>query len=517
MLDRISSEILLQIIPFLTPSDYNRCVLVCKDWYTVFIPYLYHHVSLPLNDYCHISYPRVPNSLVPVRRFAQVIIQNPSLAPLVRSLELYPSDCRGKWLQLPPLAPVAEEQYRHFMLPHGETRLRHRRKFHAWRRDLKEASERREDQRVLFHYEDAWLALLLVQVRNLEKLGIALPEERWILGFYDGPTPPKNSPHLEQVIEWARHPKLGVLTQLKHISLKNGPCLWECEHAVNAVPLTRLLPFLRIPSLRKLYVKNPCDRSPPSVSQDLSTIPLTHLDFEAPEEGLPNLPRLLERCTDLQSFTLQQNGWSDKYSHCWQDLPRVYRSLQRSRFSIRHLNVTFRDCCLWQDPKTPTPVFFGPLSDFPRLESVHIRWGNLLPFLENRAHTPVTPLWELLPSSLRHLFIDHCLLACSSALYTELKTLLIHYPTHVPFLRTLYLRLAKEREEAGSTPNDPSTWRPISPDPTTHDRLHALREDFRALSIDFRIFQSDEDVNFGQEYYIRKKWPWGQHGKIMTL
>ncbi|GAA92446.1 similar to An12g01780 [Aspergillus luchuensis IFO 4308] len=519
MFAKIPSEILLHIIPFFTPPDYTRLVLVCNAWYTAFIPHLYHHVSLPLNEYDYLgaAYGIMPQSLLPVRRFTQVMITNPSLAPLIRSLELYPSDCKeGKWEQLPPLEILAEEKYRHFMLPYGQSKRKHRRKFYSWRRDLKQSSERTDFHRPLHHFEDAWLALLLVQLVNLEKLGVALPEEVWIGGYEDGPFPPRHSPHFERVIEWASKPELGILTKLRHISLTNGPCIWESELSVDAVPLTRLLPFLRIPSLRKLYVSNPCDRSQLSMPKDLPTVQITHLDFECPDTALPSLPHLLNRCSALESFTLQQQGWHEYESQYWQDLRQLYQSLQSSRFSLRHLSLTFNDWNVRQDAKTPTPVFFGSFSNFLRLETVCMRWGNLLQFTEDGSMKPVAPLWQVLPRSLSHLFIDHCLLQCSSALYTELKGLITHCPTHVPSLRKLYLRFAS-REQDPSTSADGVRAKILAPDPTTRDRLRALELDFEPLNVDFRIFQGDDIVPFGQEFYIRKKWPCGYLGQLSGL
>ncbi|PYH29354.1 uncharacterized protein BO87DRAFT_369253 [Aspergillus neoniger CBS 115656] len=519
MLDQIPSEILLEMIPFFTSSDYTRLILVSKGWYDVFIPHLYYHISLPLNDYDYFgtSYGNLPESLLPIRRFTQAIIMNSSLAPLIRSLELYLSDCKeGRWEQLPPLETFPEERYRHFMLPYGESKRKHRRKLYAWRRDLKEDSERSDYHRALHHYENAWLALLLVQLRNLEKLGVALPEERWVLGYEDGPFPPRRSPHFERVIAWASHPKLGVLTKLKQIALKNGPCIWEIGISMNATPLTRLLPFLRIPSLRKLYVSNPCDRSLLSMPKDLSTIALKHLDFEAPKEAMPNLPRFLERCSALESFTIQQKVHNGTYSQDRQDLHQLYQSLQRSRFSIRHLSLTLHDQGVCRDTKIPAPVFFGPLSNFPRLESVHIRWSNLLQIPESRTTTPITPLWALFPSSLKHLFIDQCLLQCSEVLYTELVTLVKHYHAHVPSLRKLYLRFAERERAPTSLPEDLRTKRMTS-ERANHDRLLELRLDFGVLGVDFRISQGDEKVTFGQEYSIKNKWPKGKDGKVFVL
>lgn len=144
-LDHLPMEIVLQIVPHLTGHDHTQLVLVCKSWYILFIPHLYYHVMLPLNDYCDPGYGHMSSSLdLPVRRFTIALIENPSLALLVHSLELYPNDCKGKWRDRPPLKPLAEEKYRLSMLPHGDSKRKYRRKFHAWRRDLKHRSERQD-------------------------------------------------------------------------------------------------------------------------------------------------------------------------------------------------------------------------------------------------------------------------------------------------------------------------------------------------------------------------------------
>ncbi|PYI05103.1 hypothetical protein BO78DRAFT_447986 [Aspergillus sclerotiicarbonarius CBS 121057] len=517
-LHQLPTEIILQIISLLTAHDYTQLVLVCKSWYCLFIPHLYHHVMLPLNDYCDCTYGHMRSSRdLPVRRFTHAVIENPALALMIHSLELYPSDCKGKWRNRPPLEPLAEEKYRASMLPYGQAKRKHRRKFHAWRRDLKHRSERQDWYRYSYYHEDAWLALLLVQVKNLEKLAIELPEER----NHTEPTDhQKNSVHFERVIQWASSSKLGILTHLTHVSLTNGPCFWEMGTAVDAVPLNRLIPFLRIPSLRKLYVRNPCDRSPLHLPKDL-VLPITHLDIEWPRERLPNLPRLLERCSQLESFTLEQDELHNEHSDSLPDLSLLYPPLRKSLFSLRYLNLTFDSGRVWQDAVIPRPTFLGTLADFPNLDSVHMRWANLLPFLRNRAYDPSTPLWKLLPRSLTHLYIDDCLIQCSSTLCMELESLMKQFPGNVPLLQTLYLRFAAREQEPGQGCLEClkrwSTRREMQPDLVAESLLQNLQHDFGTLGIAFRIIEREKNVPFAQDHAIRKKWPRGDSGKIRVL
>ncbi|OOF90904.1 hypothetical protein ASPCADRAFT_178571 [Aspergillus carbonarius ITEM 5010] len=525
-LDYLPRELVLhEIIPLLTAHDYTQLVLVCKSWYNLFIPHLYHHVMIPLNDYCGSGFGHIRSSPnLPVRRFTVALMENPTLALLIRYLELYPSTCQGKWRDRPPLKPLAEETYRLSMLPYGEAKRKRRRQFHAWRRDLKLQSERQDWYRP-YRCEDAWIALLLMQVKNLEKFAMELPEER---NHLNEEVQLKNSVHFERVIQWASNPKLGILTHLTHISLTNGPPFWESGTAVNAVPLNRLVPYLRIPSLRKFYVVNPCDRSSFNMPKNRDLVlPLTHLDLEAPNERLPNLPRLLERCPNLQSFTLEKGELHSEHAHNYLDYSLLYQPLRHSRFSLRHLNMTYWSDRTWQDAEIPTPAFFGSLAEFPNLQTVHMRWSNLMPFLGKAAYDPSTPLRELLPRSLQHLYIDDCLIQCSLSLCGELESLVVHFFETVPLLKMLYLRYAAKEQAPGQgcincVGGHWSTWRKMIPNPITDGRLLDLQEKFRALDVDFRIIEREAiereaRVPFPGDGSIRKTWPWGKSGKIVGI
>ena len=184
------------------------------------------------------------------------------------------------------------------MLPFGDAKRKYRRRFRAWRQDLKDDLEREiwiKAQR----YEDAWLALLMVQVKNLERFVIELPGEWDQYCILEDNMLVKCSVHFERVIHWASNPRLGILTHLKHVLLADGPYLLELGQTESAIPLKRLIPYIRIPSLRKLYVHNACDRTQFDMPSD-SVLRLTHLDLLASTDGLPNLSHLLERCPKLQ-------------------------------------------------------------------------------------------------------------------------------------------------------------------------------------------------------------------------
>ena len=92
--------------------------------------------------------------LTAVRRFTQAVIESPRLALLVRSLNLYPSDCKDRMDQA-PLEALPDKKYRSSMLPYGDAKRKYRRKYHAWQRDLRTRFERKDYQKVPWGYEVA--------------------------------------------------------------------------------------------------------------------------------------------------------------------------------------------------------------------------------------------------------------------------------------------------------------------------------------------------------------------------
>ena len=336
--------------------------------------------------------------------------------------------------------------------------------------------------------------------------------------FYDHR--PKLTTHFDRVIHWSRNPELGILTRLSHVSLRDGPVY--LNSGVQAVSLSRLIPYLQIPSLRKLYVRNLCDRSRLNLPKDLVSS-LTHIDFEEPQEILPNLPRLLQRCPILISFTLEQGRPYDRHcssGHNFLDVSQLYDPLQRSRPSIRHLHIAFADNGrhTWQDTATPAPSFFGALFDFPSLHTVHMRWSNLIPFHGKSANDPTVPLWTLLPSSLQNLYIENCLMQCSLVLANQLECLITYLRDSRLPLQRLFLQFAYEECKSGQACQTCTKRWPKSRDmelePAWEGRLRGIKERLCALGVSFQVVERGACVTFPLDHAIRHKWYYSQSGKL---
>jgi hypothetical protein len=113
--------------------------------------------------------------------------------------------------------------------------------------------------------------------------------------------------YLGRVIHWARNPKLGILTRLTRLYVREGP-VWQGMGGVEEISLDRLIPYLMIPSLRSLHVLRLTERPGPALPEKV--LPLTHINFQAINENrqgvyqpLKSAPRLLSLCPSLESFT----------------------------------------------------------------------------------------------------------------------------------------------------------------------------------------------------------------------
>ncbi|RHZ46506.1 hypothetical protein CDV55_100743 [Aspergillus turcosus] len=510
-MDKIPVEIILHIGHFFTRHELFQLVLVSKSFYALFIPQLYHHVRLPLTRYdesihCGYTTPSLKN--LPVRRFTQAIIENPSLAILIHSLDLYPDTLEGeKWWGRPPLHELPEERFKASLFPYGTSKRKYWRKYQAWRNDLRDRPTQKPERLI----EDAWLGLLLLQLQNLQRLTIWLPEERsiyephWRLTVY-----------LDRVIHWARDPKLGILTRLTDLYLRDGP-VDVGEGAEEAIPLDRIVPYLRIPSLRGLHVLNLSER--PERALPEKDLPLTHINVQGIHfhRGVyssgESVPKLLSMCSRLQSFTWRSRMFYVDHAypstHDFMNPCSLYAPLRRSRETLRELNIAMEghpdDEDTRQNAQVPRPRFLGSLSDFSVLETINMRLSNLMHFHE-QTHIPITPLWELLPRSLRTLYIRDCLVQSSSMLCRELETLAAHVPTDFPHLQKLGIYFAFKELEPG-----PGCWscighRPKAIEGTDYvvdDGIELLKGRFRKLNVDFQVMPRGRALPFlSLDYYF---------------
>ncbi|KAL1981492.1 hypothetical protein VTN96DRAFT_2521 [Rasamsonia emersonii] len=215
MLHKLPHEILLEIGSFLEQDSHIKLAQSSKYLYSFFLPLIYSNVSLGMTtSFCAEGFfPKPPLSL-PVVRFTQTILQKPQLASLVHSLELFTD--AGGW-DVPTAEPLPSAFYEGIV----RSACRSEGEFSQWLNDLIEGEE------------DAWLALLLVRLENLEKLTLPLPE-------------PEYCPHLTRIIERAADAEPRYLSNLKNVFLREGPTFQRQGH----MTIPRVLPFFQISSLR---------------------------------------------------------------------------------------------------------------------------------------------------------------------------------------------------------------------------------------------------------------------------
>ncbi|KAF7159474.1 hypothetical protein CNMCM5623_004812 [Aspergillus felis] len=510
-MNKIPVDICLHIGQFCTRHDLFQLVLVSKSFYALFIPQLYNHVRLPLTRYdesIHCWYTTPPLNDLPVRRFTQAIIENPSLAILIHSLDLYPDTLEGaKWRGRPPLNELPEERFKASLFPYGTSKRKYWRKYQAWRNDLRDRPSQKPERLT----EDAWLGLLLLQLRNLQRLTIWLTEERsiyephWRLTVY-----------LDRVIHWARDPKLGILTRLTHLYVRDGP-VNQGEGGEEAIPLDRIMPYLRIPSLRNLHVVNLSERPGRALLE--KDLPLTHINVQGIHfhRGIyssgESVPKLLSMCSRLQSFTWR-SGLTDidhayPSTHDFMNPCSLYAPLRRSRETLRELSIALEgrpgDEDTQQNVQLPRPRFLGSLSDFPVLETINMRLSNLMHFHE-RTHVPITHLWEVLPRSLRILYIRDCLVQSSSMLCHELEALAARVSPGFPRLQTLGIQFAFQELEPGlgcwsCVGHQPKAI--VETDCVIDDGIELLKGKFRELNVNFQVMPRGQALPFSSlEHYF---------------
>jgi hypothetical protein len=284
-----------------------------------------------------------------------------------------------------------------------------------WMEDLKKGNE------------DAWVALLLIRLENLQELDLVLPE-------------PDYCRHLTRVInDAAKSPFPTHLTKLRHVGFEKAP-VWEGSPQFN---MTRLAPFLKIPSIRSVNLSG-VESGPFKPKENLE---ITSIRACGMQSLIPEIPALLARCVRLESFKYssvdQARHFDAQRSDIFNPVP-FYNPLYKNRETLKTLSITIDKWIndrLWQTIEYPTRQVIGDLTEFPVLETLQIRLTNLMEF-HSDSWEPARPLVDSLPSSLKTLvivdfqtealpcMIDHLreLASQCSARFTQLRKMIIRPP-----------------------------------------------------------------------------------------
>ncbi|GFN18831.1 G-protein alpha subunit family protein [Aspergillus tubingensis] len=494
-MDRLPPELHVKIGRYLWIDELYQLVLVSKFCYSTFTPELYREFQL--QGVYRLWEPdfHMDEDGPPARCLPYAIIENPDLAGFVRSLQLVPFIYPGS--PKIELSRVLQETGRgDFLHSHPLTRQMILR----WHNEL-ESDPKLDSCQSL---RNPWFALLLLQLKYLQDLYVFLPCDEHGHG-QKGPAP---TPHFDEVISWAANPESGILTRLTHLTLEESQARFDYKPP--GISVIRLIPFLEISSLRHIRVTRIADQNEQALPRKFNS-KVTHLDVKQCDKTFTQLPQLLMGCSELESFT-----WTlEESTHHLFRRPhrpgfhwepnRAYDAIYQLRSTLRHLSIKSHVCrgdlYLHHDVEYPQPAYFGSLCDFPVLETLQMRMVNLLPF-QPGTRVPTSPLWKILPSSLRFLSIDGCLMQTSNMLCDELEDLAAHCQTHLPQLEKVHIAYSHYEKINGQQclacegPGSVMSYKKVKADPAIVARLRALGVKFNKQGVRLRPFGKFKDGKY---------------------
>ena len=397
MLHKLPVEIVLDIASFLDTDDENDnfelgvrpdldSLRQCsRHLYEVFTPLRFRDIGLRMtNSFSAGGFWRQSPDGLAVVYFSKLLVNKPYIAGFVRSLELFaypgPDSCFS------PIEPApSRAEYERIV----------------WSACCSESESQKWLDDLLDGNEDAFIALLLVQLKELDTLKLTVPEA-------------DRCPHLTRVIHRAAEPGgCGYLSKLKNVWVSEGPTSEDYKSGYSQLTLPRLAPFFHLPSIRRFKSWHLSTAAPSSAWQtgffDRQS-PVTSISFyHVMGMGLPpDLPDLISSCTRLESFEYMPDMWIDEGYNDTLD-PTVFYS------PLRYSISTFETLSLRIDPRVPDyPMapnlqgrqFFGSLSGFTALKNVQMRMSELIPFYWYGLE-PASALTDRLPASLEVLHITH--------------------------------------------------------------------------------------------------------------
>ena len=427
MLHRLPVELLLNIAPFLDIDendgvDYRQrpnhdSLRQCsRHLYEIFTPLRFRDIEIRMTNVFSADgfWPQRPEGL-PVVYFTKLLVRKPHFAGYVRSLELHAYPGHGPEFRLSPIEPAPSRA--------------------EYGRIVKSVACSEPDSKkwlddLLSGNEDAFIALLLVQLKNLDTLELDIPEA-------------DQCPHLTRVIQRAAEPEAcGYFSKLKSVCLHKGPT-WEDYSGDSHMALSRLVPFFHLPSIRRFQTGNVSTVASPAWpagffdrKSSLASIELYRMPGVSPD-----FPDLISLCTRLESFEYGSPFCSDDEGNEIFHPAAFYSPLKHSISTLRTLSLKlypYRPPTEYPTPEFSERRFFGSLSDFSALENVRMRMCDLIPF---RKHSwePAAALTEVLPASLRVLHITHVYVEALPHLIAGFSDMVRHRNSRFRRLKTLVL------------------------------------------------------------------------------
>ncbi|KAH2537058.1 hypothetical protein KXW97_006436 [Aspergillus fumigatus] len=352
----LSNDILLLIGEFLEDhQDRYNLLFVCRHFHGLFRRLVYRYAAL--------------KDCSQTRSFLSAALRHPELARAVRALDL------SGWR-------THSEAYEGTSVTVDEMEV-----FRNWAQEISHSDEEyiQWEQDLQQDVAEAWMALLLPLVRNVQQLRLVYPKE---------------NKYLDRMMQRAVQREKPFDTQpafraLRQVSLGHLDDTLDSKGTY-------------APSQSIRWLNRPLRMSSRNQSKSKSKSKSTSI---------------VAACSAIRSFKYQH---SDDHLLAEGYQPAAfYRSLSASKHTLHTL---WLDSCGVHLPFTMTGAnetheeWFGSLADFKSLKDVRIRLPNLLD-IRYQAE-PSVPLTELLPAGVESLYVEGCKENSLAMLVNQLRTLL---------------------------------------------------------------------------------------------
>ncbi|GIJ98161.1 hypothetical protein Aspvir_000276 [Aspergillus viridinutans] len=378
----LSNDVLLLIGEFLEDhQDRYNLLFVCRHFHELFRRLVYRYATL--------------KDCNQTRSFLSAALRHPELARAVRALDLSEWQTRSESSESTSVAAEEMEVFRNWAqeISHSDE------EYVQWEQDLQQ------------DVEEAWIALLLPLVRNVQQLRLVYPKE---------------NKYLDRMMQRAVQREKPFDMQPAFRALR-GVSLGHLDDALDSKGTyapSQVLPFFQLPSMRAVTVDSVVESTSadeqPQPDPSASSVSEIVLNSSSGAKGMTSI---VTACSALQSFKYQH---SDGHLLAEGYQPAAfYRSLSASKHTLHTL---WLDSCGVHLPLTIAGAnethdeWFGSLADFTNLKDVRIRLPNLLD-IRYQAE-PSVPLTEVLPAGVESLYVEGCKENSLAMLVNQLGTLL---------------------------------------------------------------------------------------------
>ncbi|KAF7156663.1 hypothetical protein CNMCM5623_000336 [Aspergillus felis] len=362
----LSNDVLLLIGEFLEDhQDRYNLLFVCRHFHELFRRLVYRYAAL--------------KDCNQTRSFLSAALRHPELARAVRALDLSEWRPQSQSYESNSVAAEEMEVFRNWAQAISQSDE----EYVQWEKDLQQ------------DVDEAWMALLLPLVTNVQQLRLVYPKENRYLDRMMQRAVQREKPFDSQ----------PAFRALRDVSLGH---LDDALDSKGTYAPSQVLPFFQLPSMRAITVDSVIESTSadeqPQPEPPASSVSEIVLNSSSGAKGMTSI---VAACSALRSFKYQH---SDDHLLAEGYQPAAfYRSLSASKHTLHTL---WLDSCGVHLPFTIAGAnethdeWFGSLADFTNLKDVRIRLPNLLD-IRYQAE-PSVPLTEVLPAGVESLYVEGC-------------------------------------------------------------------------------------------------------------